>query len=405
MNKKILKNNITVLWENLPYIKSCSIAVVLKIGARDEKKKTMGYSHFLEHMFFKGTKKRSAYDIAYSLEKKGGYLNAMTGYENTWFEARCLSEDLPLAIEILGDMISNSLHTEIAIKAEKKVVSQEIKSITDSSEDLIYELFFQKIFKNHSMGNPIYGTIKNIKSLERSELIRFYNKHFNYNNTIIAIAGNIDVDIFSLINKHFILKQGKTCKREKIENLSVGKINFTRKKTNQLHLIIGGKSYSANEDERYQFQVLINILGGGISSRLFQLLREKNPLVYSVYSFYHSYSDIGIGGLYLSTAVKNRGKIIKLLEEEFKKISQDAITKESVDNSKNQLRGSLIITLESTKARVSKILNNEIYFGRYISIEEMNDNISSITYEKVQQIANIFFQKDNLLWTFLSPGG
>ncbi len=405
ISRKILDNGIRIVSENISYLNSCSIVAVINTGARDESKSDSGYSHFIEHMLFKGTKKRSSLEIANTLENRGGYLNAMTGYENTWIEAKCLSEDLPVALELIGDMLSGSLFTEEAIENEKKVIYQEIKSVQDTPEELVFDYFFSNFFGSHPMGASIYGSLLSLRNVTRSKLLNFSRKHYIYDNMIIGVAGNIKSDISKLVEENFLLRKGRIKKRIPINKTNKGEKNHRRNRIKQIQLVVGGKSFPTTSDKRYHMQVIMNIIGGGLSSRLFQLLREKKPLVYNVFSFHHAYSDVGLAGIYLSTSLDKINSTKKELRDEFKKITDGDITKTEVENTKEQLRSRLILGLETTKARVSKLVNDEIYQRRSISIEEISENISSITSNEINDIANKFFSDKNMLWCSLLPKG
>lgn len=405
ISRKILDNGIRIVSENISYINSCSIVVVVNTGARDESKSDSGYSHFIEHMLFKGTKKRSSLEIANTLEKKGGYLNAMTGYENTWIEAKCLSEDLPTALELIGDMLSGSLFAEEAIENEKKVIYQEIKSVQDTPEELVFDYFFSNFFGSHPMGTSIFGSLFSLRNMTRSKLLNFSRKHYIYDNIIIGVAGNIKSNINKLVEENFLLRKGRNKIRIPVEKTNKGKTIHRRNRIKQIQLVIGGRSFSTTSDKRYHMQVIMNIIGGGLSSRLFQLLREKKPMVYNVFSFHHAYSDVGLAGVYLSTSLDKINSTKKELRDELKKITDGDITKTEVENTKEQLRSRLILGLETTKARVSKLVNDEIYHRRSISIEEISENVSSITHDEINDIANKFFSDKNILWCSLLPKG
>lgn len=405
ISRKILDNGIRIVSENISYINSCSIVVVVNTGARDESKSDSGYSHFIEHMLFKGTKKRSSLEIANTLEKKGGYINAMTGYENTWIEAKCLTEDLPTALELIGDMLSGSLFTEKAIENEKKVIYQEIKSVQDTPEELVFDYFFSNFFGSHPMGTSIFGSLFSLRNMTRSKLLNFYRKHYTYDNIIIGVAGNIKSNINKLVEENFLLRKGRNKKRIPVEKTNKGKTIHRRNRIKQIQLVIGGRSFSTTSDKRYHMQVIMNIIGGGLSSRLFQLLREKKPMVYNVFSFHHAYSDVGLAGVYLSTSLDKITSTKKELRDELKKITDGDITKTEVENTKEQLRSRLILGLETTKARVSKLVNDEIYHRRSISIEEISENVSSVTHDEINDIANKFFSDKNILWCSLLPKG
>lgn len=405
IEKVILDNRMRVLVETIPNTHSCALAVVITQGSRDECLDQCGYSHFLEHMIFKGTASRSALEIADCLERRGGYLNAMTGYENTWIEARCLDQHLDLAVDLIGDMISNSVFSPESIVNERKVIIEEIRTIKDTPEELVFDLFFSDLFKQHSLGRSIFGTVSNLKKINQPNIINFYRRKYHYSNVIIGIAGNPSPRVIDTIVDKFRLRSGRIKNRKKVDVLGRGKKRHYKARISQAQLVLGGLSYEADDIRRYAFRILMNILGGGLSSRLFQLLREQQPLVYNIFSFYHTYSDLGVGGIYLSSSSSRISRISDILSVEFEKLRSGDISKTKVEDGKEQLRSRIILGLEYTKARVNKLVNDEIYRKRYVQTEEINDIISSVNSAQINQMAADFFSDNNLIWTYLLPKG
>ncbi|MBN1150180.1 insulinase family protein [candidate division WOR-3 bacterium] len=401
--KVVLNNGLTVCWEQLDHLRSCSLAVIVNTGARDETEKSWGYSHFIEHMLFKGTAKKTPYEIASALEKKGGYLNAMTGSENTWVEARFIDHQLPEVMELIGDMLSDSLLEKKSIEDEKEVVRQEIKSSFDSPDDMVFDLFFKDIFGKHPLGRSVLGSYESVKAITRPKLLKYYRQNYSNTNTYIGLVGNIYGDITSLVKKYFNLSSNKKNVRAEFKKSYIGYKTHRKTLAKQINFIIGGVAPNASSPDRYRFQILMNHLGGGLSSRFFQLLREVNPLVYNVSSFYYPYSDVGIGGLYISVSADNLKKVEKLVENEIKIIMENGFTKDEIEFSKEQMKGNIILGLESSKSRVSKLLNDQIYRGRWISMEETESEISKVTDQDVNVEAFKFFSDKNIMRTYLKP--
>ncbi len=401
--KMVLNSGITVCWEHLSHIRSCSVAVAVNTGGRDETKESWGYSHFIEHMLFKGTSKRGAYEIASALEKKGGYLNAMTGNENTWIEARCLDYQLPEVIELIGDMLSNSKFTRNSIENEKEVVRQEIKNSFDSPEEVVFDRFFKDVFAGHQLGKTILGDYKSVKNITRKKLLDHFFRHYTFQNTFVGVVGNISVDILPIIQDNFIFQTKYSPLRRQIINTYSGEKFYIKKGIEQINFVMGGIAPNVVSDERFSFQILMNLLGGGLSSRLFQLLREKNPLVYNVYTFYYLYSDVGVGGIYFSVTQDNIFKVEKLIQSELKKICDGGITEQELEFSKDQILGNIILGLESSKARVNKILNDHIYREKLLSLDKIEKAVSSVKLDDLNRVARDFFSEDNIMRTYLTP--
>ncbi|MBN2362599.1 insulinase family protein [candidate division WOR-3 bacterium] len=401
--KAVLNAGLTVCWEPLKHIRSCSLAVAVNTGARDEVSDSWGYSHFIEHMLFKGTAKRKAYTIASTLEKKGGYLNAMTGYENTWIEAKCIDYQLPEVIELVGDMLSNSLFGKKSIEDEKEVIRQEIKSNLDCPEEIVFDHFFKDIFARHPLGRSVLGNFKSIKNVTRKKILDHFTFNYTNENTYVGVVGNICLDLPIIINKNFKLERRTPPSRVPFKMAYSGEKTYCKSGTKQINLVLGGIAPDASSLDRYKFQILMNLLGGGLSSRFFQLLREVNPLVYNVSSFYYPYSDVGVGGLYLSVTPDNLNKVEKLLNEEIKKILEGDISRSEVEFSKEQLKGNIILGLESSRARVNKLLNDQIYRGKWISLDDIDTAISSINLDDINKEAQKFFSDNNIMRTYLTP--
>jgi predicted Zn-dependent peptidase len=316
--KTILDNGITVISEHIDSVRSVSIGVWIKTGSRAERRSENGIAHFLEHMVFKGTKNRSPLKIAQSMESLGGSLNAFTGKEVTCFFANVLDTHLKNSVEILADMICNSTFPEKEISREKQVVLEEIKSIKDTPEEYVFDIFHEKLFPNSALGRPILGGEKIIEDMDRSKVVSFWKENYSGKNIIVSAAGNLEHSkLISLVDKFFSFSNGyhppKPVKKVKS---AVAQAYYLKKPISQAHICIGGESISYKSEDRFPLMILNTYLGGGMSSRLFQQVREKRGVAYSVYSFLDFYSDVGLFGIYAGTDHQKLDLIQGLLKDE-----------------------------------------------------------------------------------------
>ena len=394
-NKSVLPSGLTVISEQIETVRSVSIGVWIKTGSRFEKMKTNGIAHFLEHMIFKGTKRRSALKIAQSLEVLGGSLNAFTGKEVTCYYAQSLDIHLKHAIDVLSDMLCNSIFSEKEIAKEKMVILEEIKAVKDTPEDYIFDIFQEKLFPNCTLGNPILGTEESISEISKDELISYWQNFYSASNTIISVAGNVKHDkLVQLIEKYFNLPET----RKNIKSSHVNKAEYIsydiHQPINQAHLCMGSIGIPYTSKMRYPLLVLNTYLGGGMSSRLFQKLREKNGLAYSVYSFLDFYKDTGVFGVYIGTDENKFGKAKKMLIHELQSANQKPIRECTLKNLKNQLKGNIVLGLESTSRRMSQLAKNEIYLGKNIGIDDIINNIDNVTSEEILNAAQQIIRTD-----------
>lgn len=404
INKTILPNGLTVLSEFVPGVRSVSAGVWVKAGSRHENAHNKGIAHFLEHMVFKGTAKRSALKIAHSLEESGGSLNAYTSKELTVFYAQTLDTQLNKNISVLADLICNPLLRERDLIKEKQVVQEEIHAVHDTPEDFIFDLFQEKLFPDQAMGFPILGTEKSVNSLNHDILTNFWQDHYFAQNSVLSVAGNVDHQkLVRLAERHFIFRnQGKPS--EVMPPKASFPVKYDLKDpVNQCHICTGVESVSYLADERYPVIALNAYLGSGMSSRLFQVIREKYSLAYSVYSFVDFFIDTGIFGFYLGTDVKKSAKALSILYTELDKLTQTPIKKKTIEKIKNQLAGNLLLGLESTQRRMSRIAKNEIYFQRQYSIEQVTEEIGQINPQNMLETAQKIFNINNFNTVTILP--
>lgn len=405
-NRTVLENGIRVVSESIPYVKSISLGVWINVGSRDEDEANNGITHFIEHMVFKGTKKRNAREIAEFVEDIGGYLNAFTTKENTCFYVRILSEHLKEGVEILSDMIQNPVFDKKEIEKEKGVVFEEIKDIEDDLEEYIGDLLEYYIYYPHPLGFPIIGTKETVKAFTQEKLFEHLKKFYNPNNIVISAAGNLVHDeLVRYVDRFFNSRStnGFYYKREKPDKVRV--VNHTvEKATNQSHICIGTATYGAKDSKRDHLLLLNTILGDGMSSRLFQNIREKQGLVYSIYSFYAMFKDSGVFGVYFACDKKNVDKTIEYVWKEFDSVVKGGIRLDELKRAKAQVKSSLLIGLESLSNRMQRLAQIEFFYdGKYTDINEIIRGIEAISSDEVCEVANEVLNKERFTTIIINP--
>jgi len=390
-NIKITKlgSGVHIISEELPYVKSFSLGFWFNVGSRDETKANNGISHFLEHMFFKGTKKRSAKKISEEIESVGGYLNAFTSKEHTCFYGRGLYNHLEKTFSVLSDMIQNSLFDEKELMKESRVVIDEMKDIEDSPEELVFDKFENVIYGNGKLGLPIIGTEKNLKKFRSADLFKYISSRYGNGKLFIVASGAVKHDaLIKLAGKYLTKDFGRKPKRkeEKYEESS-GNV-FVPKTIQQSHLIVGRTAPGYSDDTRIQASLLSHILGEGSSSRLFYRIREKNGIAYQVNSFLNSFYDVSSFGVYLSTNEESIKKARDLIFQEFEKIKRKKIGAAELKKAKEYLRGSLLMSLESTTNRMNRIAQSFIYFNEFKTVEDSIAKIEAVKIDEIYETAN-----------------
>jgi predicted Zn-dependent peptidase len=404
--KIICENGLTVVSEYIESVCSIAIGVWIKAGGRFEQNPENGLAHFLEHMMFKGTKKRTPLKIAQGLESVGGNLNAFTGKENTCYFANTLDVHLDKAVELLADMICNSIFPQKEISKEKMVILEEIKSVKDTPEDHIFDLFQEKIFPENALGRSILGTEERILSFDRTNLLNFWQHYYHPKNIVVAIAGNFDQKkLMNYIHKHFNFGTLPTNIKPVFTNSFASKKTFyINQPINQAHLCMGTGTYIPyTSEERFPLLVLNTYLGGGMSSRLFQVLREKRGLAYSVYSFTDFYHDIGVFGIYIGCDTNKLNYVLETVDTELRSLLLHPLSRIKLNRVKNQLKGNVILGLESMSRRMSRLAKNELYFGGYLSIDTLIDRIDKVTSEEVFATAQKLIRPDKFINVILRP--
>ena len=387
---KILKldNGINVVLLNYKNSKSVSLGVWISVGARDEIKGEMGIAHFLEHMAFKGTKKRNAKQIVSDIENVGGHMNAYTSREETAYYIRVLPEHIDLSIEILSDIIKNSTLPKDEIERERGVIIQEIGQSIDAPDDKVFDLFNDACYPNHTLGKPILGDVNTVSKFSRNQLIDFMKRHYTANQIIISVSGNFKEDeLIKKLNKKFIkIPQQKSIKRKKpIWN---GMKTFVDRDLEQCHIVFGFSGISALSNHRFPLMLLSNIYGGGMSSRLFQEVREKKGLCYSIFSFSQSLSDSGMFGVYAGTSNESANEMIKLSAYELIKCTE-SISKEELNRAKQQVKASILMGQDSSNAMMNYNARQMLLYGKLFKSSEIIKKIESLSSNDIKNVANI----------------
>ncbi|MBI3803185.1 MAG: insulinase family protein [Nitrospirae bacterium] len=403
VRKLVLDNGIRIVAEKMSSVKSVSIGLWVNVGSRDEETHEHGISHFLEHMFFKGTENRSAKEIAREIDAIGGELNAFTSRETTTFYAKVLDDHLSKAVDILSDNFHSSTFDPREIDKEKQVVVEEIKMVEDDPEDLVHDLYTKDVWKGNPLGRPILGTIETITGMTRKKILRFLKRTYDPKQIVISVAGHFDLDpLMKILEKSF---GGYRAEEVDLHPRIAPQItpHFQVKKRNleQVHLCIGTQGLPHRHPDRYALYVLNTILGGSVSSRLFQEVRERRGMAYSIYSYPSSYQDGGLFTIYAGTGPQNAPKVISLILKEFKKLKEKGVEAGELDQAKNHIKGSLMLSMESTSSRMSKLAKDELYFGRHFSLEEVVREINKVSLEQVQGLAKSLFDSKYLSLTAL----
>jgi predicted Zn-dependent peptidase len=396
--KTVLENGLTIISEHIPSVRSISLGVWIKTGTRFEKNSTNGVAHFLEHMMFKGTTRKTPRQIARSLESVGGHINAFTSKELTCYYVEILDENLRKSVNLLADILCHSTLPEQEFAKEKMVILDEIQSLEDTPDELVQDYFVEKLFANHPLGLSILGTKETVSKLHRNDLIDFYARNYNSNNIIISGTGNIDHSrLVHLCDSAFTFGNGNNGSAMK-EPKSYGKGDILIDKSiNQAHICLGMPAFPYSHPRRYDVLILNTLLGGGMSSRLFQNIREKYGLAYSIYSFLDFFSDAGLFGIYLGTDKKNVSKALDLLEREITKLKNRPVSRKELKEVKAQLKGNLMLNMESTSSRMVRLAKMEIYNGCFKEIDEIIEEINGVNQDTLWETVQELFTKNDLL--------
>jgi len=393
IDRTVLPNGVRVITEHMPNVRSVSTGVWIGTGSREESPLQTGISHFIEHMLFKGTKNRSAEQIARSVDSIGGGLDAFTSKELVSYNVKVLDEHLPKAFDIVCDLVRNPLFEKSDIEKEKGVILEELKMEVDNPEYLIHEIFSSNFWKGHALGRPILGTRQTIRSFDRDSVEDYYRQFYTPRNILITAAGNITHRrLVQLVEDHFGDLKARTVPKLKTAPKPHAPLVFRDKSSlEQVHVYLGVPSIAMPHRERFACYILNAILGGGMSSRLFQNIREKQALAYTVYSELTMYRDAGCMLIYAGTSPRSAGKVIDSVVRELREVVEHQVTPEELRRAKDHLKGSFVLGLESTSSRMGNLARQELYFKRFFSIDEMLDNVENVTAAQVQKLAGEFF--------------
>jgi predicted Zn-dependent peptidase len=382
------ENGVTVLQQDNPTSRSFCMGVWINTGSRDEPTGEEGLCHFFEHMVFKGTATRSSYDISQTIEKIGGALEAFTTKEQICFYTQVLDNDKQIAADILSDLVQNPAFPNDQVELEQQVVLEEINDVLDAPDDLIHELFANEVFPNHPLGKSILGTPDSVSTFNRTALTRFARRHVRARNLVISIYGNIDKRrVMKLCDWAFQLKDGAIRRaRPRIERYRPVKRVFKRKLHHQ-HICIGGRCCSYVDEQRYPLMVLTTLLGGTMSSRLFQRIRERLGYTYAIYTYSEAARDAGLVGTYFAVRPSNAQRVLSEVFKEFKDLRAGNISKEELDDTKAHLKGRILLGLETSTAKMMRNARNEIYFGRQISERELIERIDQVSMDDILELA------------------
>lgn len=396
--KFILNNGIKVVTKEIPSVRSVSIGVWVNTGSSIENEDNNGISHFIEHMLFKGTFKRTAKDIASSMDSIGGQLNAFTSKECTCYYSKVVDSHINIAIDILSDMLFNSKFDEKDIEKEKSVVCEEINMYEDSPEDLAYDSLSKLVFNKHSLGLPILGTYDSVKSFNKDKLKKYMKKNYSSDNIVIAVAGSFEESylIKELEKKFGQVFLNKGIKNEIEKPIFNSNYTYKNKDIEQIHLCLGFEGLPNDDDTLYPLFILNNIFGGSMSSRLFQSVREEHGLAYSIYTHPSFYKDFGLFTIYVSLNPSQLTNLLPLISKEIKEIASNYITEDELKRSKDQLKGNYILGLESTSSIMTMLGKSQIYDKKIRSSEEVINKIDNVDMNDIKSIINKIFKKDKL---------
>ena len=399
VRKTVLPSGLRIVTEEVAGVRSAAVGIWVNIGSRDESPKVAGASHFLEHLLFKGTKTRSALEISSAIEAVGGEMNAFTSKEYTCFYARVIDNDLPLAIDVISDLITSSIACDEDVEAERKVVLEEIAMRDDDPSDLVHEVFAETHYGNHQLGRPILGTVKSIKELSRNAIFKYYKKNYQPHDIVISVAGNIkhkrvvqyvteamSRDSFLKVpDRNFNLRTSAPVKpRGKSE------IGLLNRKTEQAHLLLGMPGVARDDKRRFAMGVLSAALGGGMSSRLFQEVREKRGLAYSVYSISQQFAGTGLVSFYAGCNPRKAPEVISIIRDVLHDVASNGLTHEELTRAQGAVRGTLVLSQEDTGSRMSRIGKNELVYGEVLGFDQILKAVSDVTSSDVRSLADEF---------------
>ncbi|MBA4370411.1 MAG: peptidase M16 [Coriobacteriaceae bacterium] len=404
-DKTMLDDGLTVLSETIEPVRSVAIGIWFAVGSRDEGPEDAGMSHFLEHMMFKGTPTRSAAQISETFDRLGAELNAFTSKEYTCYYARVLDEHVDTAIEVLADMAGRSLLADEACTSEREVVLEEIARLEDTPDDRIHELFATTMWPSHPLGLPVLGRRETVGGFGNTASAAYRTKHYSTGNTVIAAAGHLaHDDIVALVRQHLSLPEAPRSERAPVHAADEPSLAVLEKDTEQTHICYGVPGLYAGHEDRFVLSVLDTILGGGMSSRLFQEIREKRGLAYAVYSYHALYEDTGQFAVYAGTRPGNAEQVVRIIQNEIAKVLDSGVTADELDRARESIKGHLVLGLESTRNRMTRLGKAEVTHGEILSMDELVERVEAVSLEDVTRVARELFGHGRVL-TLIGPHG
>src|SRR5580700_6446089 len=409
IRKTVLSNGLLVLTESMPHVRSVSMGAWIGSGSRDEAAEVNGISHFVEHMVFKGTTTRSAQQIAREVDTIGGNLDAFTGKEMVCFNIKVLDENVAPALEVLSDLVLHPTFTPEELAREQGVILEEIKMDEDNPDYLVHEVWTQNFWKGDSLGRPILGTVKTVKSFDQQTLLDFYASQFTPRNMVFSAAGNLEHDAFvAQVEQQFrsLSASGDVVPVKEKAPVATPHITLKRKKSlEQVQVCLGVEAPPVNDKDRYAVYMLNTMLGGGMSSRLFQTIREDRGLAYSIYSEMNPFRDTGSLCVYAGTSVDKTQEVLELTLQELRRLKEETVSEVELKRAKDQLKSNMVIGLESSGSRMANLARQQMYFGRFFGIDEIMEEIEAVTTADVQDLARELFQPESLALTLLGNLG
>ncbi|MCB5169954.1 insulinase family protein [Streptomyces bambusae] len=406
VRRTTLPGGLRIVTETLPSVRSATFGIWAHVGSRDETPTLNGATHYLEHLLFKGTKKRSALDISAAIDAVGGEMNAFTAKEYTCYYARVLDTDLPLAIDVVCDMLTGSLILESDVDAERGVILEEIAMTEDDPGDMVHDLFAHTMLGDTPLGRPVLGSVETINALSRDQIARFYKKHYDPTHLVVAAAGNVDhAKVVRQVRAAFE-KAGALGRTDAVPApprggsrtlRTAGRVELLSRKTEQAHVVLGMPGLARTDERRWALGVLSTALGGGMSSRLFQEVREKRGLAYSVYSYTSGFADCGLFGVYAGCRPSQVHDVLKICRDELDKVAAEGLTDEEINRAIGQLSGSTVLGLEDTGALMNRIGKSELCWGTQMSVDDMLTSIAAVTPDDVRAVAqDVLAQRPSL---------
>ena len=397
VRKTVLPSGLRIVTEEIPGVRSAAYGIWVNVGSRDESPKVAGASHFLEHLLFKGTKTRSALDISSSIESVGGEMNAFTSKEYTCFYARVIDSDLPLAIDVISDLITSSVGKPEDVEAERKVVLEEISMRDDDPSDLVHELFGETFYGDTTLGRPILGTVESIKSLSRNTIFNYYKKRYLPQDIVVAVAGNIKhkkvvEQVIKAMSKDGFLEVPKSDfnlrSNAPARRASKQQVGLLNRKTEQAHIFLGMPGVDRNDERRFAMGVLSAALGGGMSSRLFQEIREKRGLAYSVYSYAQQFAGSGFLGFYAGCNPSKATEVVTIMRDVLHDVANNGLTHEELSRAQGAVRGTLVLSQEDTGSRMSRIGKSELVYGEIMTFDQILKAVADVSSSDIRALAD-----------------